>query len=63
MKIFLYPEYVPVLFAAQKLGRPVKWTGERSEAFLCRHAMAATTRPRAELALDKDDSSSPSASS
>lgn len=35
MKIFLFPEYVCVLFAAKKLGRPVKWISERSEAFLC----------------------------
>jgi len=34
MKIFLYPEYIGVLFAAKLLGRPVKWTGDRSEAFL-----------------------------
>ena len=35
MKIFLFPEYVCVLFAARKLGRPVKWISDRSEAFLC----------------------------
>ena len=35
MKIFLFPEYVCVLFAARKLGRPVKWISGRSEAFLC----------------------------
>ncbi len=34
MKIFLYPEQVMVCYAAQKLGRPVKWTSDRSEAFL-----------------------------
>lgn len=34
MKIFLFPEYVAILFAAQKVGRPVKWISERSEAFL-----------------------------
>ncbi len=34
MKIFLYPEYVGVLFAAKQIGRPVKWTGDRSESFL-----------------------------
>jgi len=34
MKIFLYPEHVMTCYAAQKLGRPVKWTSERSEAFL-----------------------------
>jgi carbon-monoxide dehydrogenase large subunit len=34
MKSFTYPEYALVLVAAEKLGRPVKWTGGRSDAFL-----------------------------
>jgi len=34
MKSFIYHEYPLVLFAAKLLGRPVKWTSERSEAFL-----------------------------
>jgi aerobic carbon-monoxide dehydrogenase large subunit len=34
MKSFVYHEYVLVLHAARDLGRPVKWTGERSDAFL-----------------------------
>ena len=34
MKNFLFQEYVLVLFAARQLGRPVKWTGDRSEAFV-----------------------------
>ncbi|MDN3517850.1 xanthine dehydrogenase family protein molybdopterin-binding subunit [Aquisalimonas lutea] len=34
MKIFAYPEYVLVLYAARRLGRPVKWIGQRAEAFL-----------------------------
>jgi carbon-monoxide dehydrogenase large subunit len=33
MKTFIYPEYALVLHAAKALGRPVKWTGERSDAF------------------------------
>ena len=33
MKSFLYPEYALVLHAARHLKRPVKWTGERSDAF------------------------------
>ena len=33
MKIFLFPEYVCLLYAARKLNRPVKWIAERSEAF------------------------------
>jgi carbon-monoxide dehydrogenase large subunit len=34
MKSFVYHEYVLVLHAARDLGRPVKWTGDRSDAFL-----------------------------
>jgi len=33
-KIFIYPEEVVCLWAARKIGRPVKWVAERSEAFL-----------------------------
>lgn len=33
MKTFLYPEYALVLHAAQHLGRPVKWAGDRADAF------------------------------
>ena len=38
MKLFLYAEHVLTCYAARKLGRPVKWVSDRSEAFLCRHA-------------------------
>jgi aerobic carbon-monoxide dehydrogenase large subunit len=34
MKSFVYHEYVLVLHAARDLGRPVKWAGDRSDAFL-----------------------------
>jgi aerobic carbon-monoxide dehydrogenase large subunit len=30
----IYPEQVVVAWAARRLGRPVKWTGDRSEGFL-----------------------------
>src|SRR3977135_1129305 len=30
----LYPEQVAVVWAARRVGRPVKWTGDRHEAFL-----------------------------
>ncbi len=33
-KIFIYPEETVCLWAAKRVGRPVKWTGERSESFL-----------------------------
>jgi aerobic carbon-monoxide dehydrogenase large subunit len=34
MKSFVYHEYILVMHAARALGRPVKWAGDRSEAFL-----------------------------
>ena len=34
MKTQAYPEYVAILFAARACGKPVKWQGTRSEAFL-----------------------------
>ena len=34
MKSSVFPEYPCVLFAAKLLGRPVKWTDERSESFV-----------------------------
>ena len=53
MKLFLYAEHALTCYAARKLGRPVKWVSERSEAFLSdtqgRDNITAT-----ELALDKD---------
>ena len=53
MKIFLYPEYIHVLFAARAVGRPVRWISERSEAFLSdTHGRDHVTH--AELALDAD---------
>ena len=33
-KIFQYPEEIIVLYAAKKLGKPVKWTAKRSESFM-----------------------------
>src|SRR3984893_3513912 len=37
MKAAPYPEYVCALHAARALGRPVKWTADRSESFLADH--------------------------
>src|SRR4029434_2326736 len=37
MKASVYPEYVCILHAARALGRPVKWTDERSMSFLSDH--------------------------
>src|SRR5207247_1766345 len=52
-KIYLYAEDVVVTWAARQLARPVKWTSDRSEAFVSdAHGRAHITT--AELALDKD---------
>jgi carbon-monoxide dehydrogenase large subunit len=52
-KIYLYPEDVVVTWASKQLNRPVKWTSDRSEAFLSdAHGRDHVTT--AELALDKD---------
>src|SRR4029453_7379275 len=51
MKSGIYPELVLVLWAARRLGRPVKWTSERREGFLTdEHGRDNVSR--AELALD-----------
>jgi carbon-monoxide dehydrogenase large subunit len=47
------PEFALVTWAARKIGRPVKWTCERSEAFLCDY-QARDLAVEAELALDRD---------
>jgi aerobic carbon-monoxide dehydrogenase large subunit len=52
-KIFIYPEEVICLWAARKLGRPVKWVSGRSEAFLAdAHGRDHVTH--AEMAFDGD---------
>jgi carbon-monoxide dehydrogenase large subunit len=53
MKTGLTPEDVLVCYAARKLGRPVKWRGDRSEEFLAAH-MARDQHYKAALALDRD---------
>ena len=51
-KIFVYAEETVVIWAAAKLGRPVKWTAERSESFLAdAHGRDHVTS--AELGLDE----------
>ena len=53
MKGFMYPEQPLVLIAAKLLGRPVRWSSDRTEAFLAdNHGRDMHTS--AELALDKD---------
>ncbi|MDX5931915.1 xanthine dehydrogenase family protein molybdopterin-binding subunit [Acidiphilium acidophilum] len=54
MKLFVYPEHAMVCYAARKLGRAVKWTSERGEAFLSdTHGRDHVTE--AELALDGEN--------
>jgi carbon-monoxide dehydrogenase large subunit len=52
-KIFLYPEETALVWASKRVGRPIKWTAERSESFLTdAHGRDHVTT--AELAMDKD---------
>jgi carbon-monoxide dehydrogenase large subunit len=53
MKTGLTPEDALVCHAARKLGRPVRWRGERSEEFLAAH-MGRDQHVTASLALDRD---------
>ncbi|MBV8337170.1 MAG: xanthine dehydrogenase family protein molybdopterin-binding subunit [Alphaproteobacteria bacterium] len=53
MKLFLYPEHVLVLWAAKKLDRPVKWTPDRSDAFMT-DTQGRDNVTRLELALDDE---------
>ncbi len=48
-----YPEFAMVAWAAKRIGRPVKWTSDRTEAFLSDH-QGRDLRVEAELALDAD---------
>jgi aerobic carbon-monoxide dehydrogenase large subunit len=53
MKSAVYNEVALCLLASKQLGRPVKWTSTRSEAFLS-DAQARDHVTEAELALDRD---------
>ncbi len=50
-KIFLYAEDIALVWAAKRVGRPIKWTAERSESFLT-DAHGRDHATTAELALD-----------
>jgi carbon-monoxide dehydrogenase large subunit len=54
MKAFFYQEYALAAFAARQLGRPVKWTGERSETMLA-DVMGRDHVTTAEAAFDADN--------
>jgi carbon-monoxide dehydrogenase large subunit len=53
MKNLSYPEYACILHAAKALGRPVKWTDERSTSFLS-DSQGRAQIIHAELALDAE---------
>ena len=53
-KIFIYPEEMVALWASKRTNRPVKWTSDRTEAFLTdAHGRDHVTK--AEMAFDKDN--------
>jgi carbon-monoxide dehydrogenase large subunit len=52
-KIYHYAEEAIVTWASAKVGKPVKWTAERSESFIS-DAQGRDHVTHAELALDKD---------
>lgn len=54
MKIFLYAEQPLVLFAARALGRPVKWTAERSADGFVSDSQGRDHVTTVDLALAKD---------
>ncbi len=51
MKAFVYPEQVLVVWAAEKLKRPVRWQSDRSEGFISDN-QGRDHFTRAELAID-----------
>src|SRR3979409_1384970 len=53
MKNINYPEYICILHAAKTLGRPVKWTDERSTSFLS-DSHGRAQQIHCELALDSE---------
>ena len=53
MKAVSYPEYAAVLWAAKRIGRPVKWISDRAEAFLS-DTQGRDHVTEAELALDAE---------
>jgi carbon-monoxide dehydrogenase large subunit len=52
-KNFVYPEHVLILWAARRVGRPIKWIATRSEVFLADH-QARDQLAEAALALDSE---------
>jgi carbon-monoxide dehydrogenase large subunit len=53
LKVSAYPELALVLWAAKRVGRPVRWIAERGEAFLSDH-QARDNHSTVSLALDRE---------
>ena len=53
IKNAVYPEYVVLLWAARRLGRPIKWMAERVEDFVST-SQGRDNHTKARLALDPD---------
>ena len=53
LKNFIYPEWVLLLWASKKMGRPIKWVAERGEEFAAA-AHGRDMRVSAKLALDEN---------
>ncbi|HEX5080332.1 MAG TPA: xanthine dehydrogenase family protein molybdopterin-binding subunit [Geminicoccaceae bacterium] len=54
MKAFFYPEYALAAWASRQLGRPVKWTAERSSDAFLSDVMGRDHVTEAELGFDAD---------
>ncbi len=53
-RLFCYPEHALVLFAARRIGRPVRWVGERAADGFTGDSHGRDQAGTAELALDND---------
>ncbi|WP_310618662.1 xanthine dehydrogenase family protein molybdopterin-binding subunit [Flexibacterium corallicola] len=53
-KIYVYPEEIVCLWASKRVGRPVKWTSARTEAFLT-DAHGRDHHSTAEMAIDENN--------
>ncbi|MDC0074813.1 xanthine dehydrogenase family protein molybdopterin-binding subunit [Alphaproteobacteria bacterium] len=53
MKVFVYPEQGLIPYASKKIGRPVKWVSDRSEAFLS-DTQGRDHLTKAEIAIDEN---------
>ena len=54
IKNALYPEWIMLLWASRKLGRPIKWVEDRAEDFLSKTAQGRDNITTARLGLDAD---------